>query len=189
VSKPTDKRQAVLDAALALFAERGFHGTAVPLIAERAKVGAGTIYRYFQSKEELVNELYFEWKTQIGSALTAHFPLGAPIRDQVVELIRRLAAFAEAHPTAIAFLELHHHGPYLDARNQALVERFNLPMLAMIERAQAQQLIKPIPAQALQALVQHALFGVWKEARTGRIRYSAELVEQVAECLWEAIRR
>jgi AcrR family transcriptional regulator len=42
-----DKREAILGAALELFAERGFHGTAVPQIADKAGVGAGTIYRYF----------------------------------------------------------------------------------------------------------------------------------------------
>ena len=45
-----DKREAILEAALELFAERGFHGTAVPLIAAKAHVGAGTIYRHFKDK-------------------------------------------------------------------------------------------------------------------------------------------
>jgi len=44
-----DKRETILAAALELFVERGFYGTAVPEIAERAGVGAGTIYRYFES--------------------------------------------------------------------------------------------------------------------------------------------
>ena len=51
--KKADKRRRILDAALGLFAERGFHGTAVPLVAGRAEVGAGTIYRFFESKEEI----------------------------------------------------------------------------------------------------------------------------------------
>ena len=55
-----DKREAIMAAALELFVERGFYGTAVPEIAERAGVGAGTIYRYFESKEALVNALYRE---------------------------------------------------------------------------------------------------------------------------------
>ena len=53
-----DKREAIMTAALELFVERGFFGTAVPEIADRAGVGAGTIYRYFESKEALVNEIY-----------------------------------------------------------------------------------------------------------------------------------
>jgi TetR/AcrR family transcriptional regulator, repressor of fatR-cypB operon len=53
----TGKREAILNAALQLFTEFGFHGTAMPQVAERAGVGAGTIYRYFTSKEALVNTL------------------------------------------------------------------------------------------------------------------------------------
>jgi len=45
-----DKQRQILDAALGLFAERGFHGTRVPLVAEAAGVATGTIYHYFDSK-------------------------------------------------------------------------------------------------------------------------------------------
>ena len=40
-----NKRDDIMEAALILFAERGYDGTTVPMIAEKAKVGAGTIYR------------------------------------------------------------------------------------------------------------------------------------------------
>src|SRR5262245_20911865 len=46
-----DKEEAILNAALELFVERGFHGTTVPSVAERAGVAPGTIYHYFASKE------------------------------------------------------------------------------------------------------------------------------------------
>src|SRR5712692_1439339 len=66
---PADKREAILDAALELFAERTFEGTPVPLIAERAGVAAGTIYRYFDGKEALVNALYRRCKGDLRSVL------------------------------------------------------------------------------------------------------------------------
>ncbi|MCJ7500817.1 TetR/AcrR family transcriptional regulator, partial [bacterium] len=53
-----DKRQAIMEAALDLFVELGFHGAPTSLIAKRAGVGVGTIYRYFQSKEELIHRIY-----------------------------------------------------------------------------------------------------------------------------------
>ena len=58
------KREAILDAALSLFAERGYHGTSVPSIAKRAGVGAGTLYRYFENKEKLVNALFLREKRE-----------------------------------------------------------------------------------------------------------------------------
>ena len=62
---PTDKREAILDAALHLFTERTFAACPVPLVAERAGVATGTIYRYFPSKEALVNEVYRRWKGEL----------------------------------------------------------------------------------------------------------------------------
>ena len=59
------KREAILRAALELFAERTFDGTPVPLIAERADVGAGTIYRYFASKEDIFREVVRDLNSRI----------------------------------------------------------------------------------------------------------------------------
>src|SRR5688572_8661145 len=101
---PEGKEAAILDAALALFAERGFHGTAVPLVAERAAVGAGTVYRYFASKEALVNAVYQLWKARLGRALLDEFPVDAPFRRQFHELWTRLVRFATRERAAFSFL-------------------------------------------------------------------------------------
>ena len=56
VAGPSTKGK-ILDAALEVFAEKGFHVATVDEIAERAGVGKGTLYRYFANKETLFNEL------------------------------------------------------------------------------------------------------------------------------------
>jgi len=48
-----DKRDDIVQAALELIAENGFHGAPMAMIADRAGVGAGTIYRYFENKDLL----------------------------------------------------------------------------------------------------------------------------------------
>jgi len=52
-SEDPDKRAAILDEAIRTFAEVGFRSADVQVIADRAGVGKGTIYRYFRSKEDL----------------------------------------------------------------------------------------------------------------------------------------
>ena len=51
------KKQAIMEAALAVISEKGYHPATVDEIAERAGVGKGTIYVYFKSKVALVSEL------------------------------------------------------------------------------------------------------------------------------------
>src|SRR3954463_7500014 len=99
------KRAAILDAAVELFAERGFHGTAVPLVAEKAGVGAGTLYRHFDSKEALVNALYQHWKGELGRRVMSDFPVSAPTREQFHTIWSRMVGFGIDFPQAIQFLE------------------------------------------------------------------------------------
>src|SRR5580698_3894904 len=64
-----DKRRKILDAALSEFAERGYHGVAVPEVADAAGVSTGTMYVYFDSKETLVNEVFRDAKGRLKTAL------------------------------------------------------------------------------------------------------------------------
>jgi AcrR family transcriptional regulator len=50
-------RERILDAALGVFSEKGFHVATMDEVADRAGVGKGTLYRYFANKEALFNEL------------------------------------------------------------------------------------------------------------------------------------
>lgn len=183
------KREAILAAALALFAERGFHGTAVPLVAEKAGVGAGTLYRYFAGKEALVNELFQHWKGRLGAALLEGFPVDASPRKQFHEYWRRMGRFAQEHPQGLTFLELHHHTPYLDARSRLVEETLLTTVRGFIERAQAQRAMKPIAPELLMALVYGAFVGLLKGCRAGYLELSPEVLKASENVMWEAIRR
>src|SRR5688572_8787293 len=120
VVRGDDKRERILDAALALFAQRGFHGTAVPEVADEAGVGAGTIYRYFESKESIVNALYQHWKQQALVRIFQEFPATGSVKEKSLALFTGWAWFVVENPTAASFLELHHHAPYLDETSRAI---------------------------------------------------------------------
>lgn len=189
MSSPHDKRDAILTAARDLFAERGFHGTAVPLIAARAGVGAGTIYRYFESKENLVNVVYRQCKTEMMQVLLDDFPAESPPRLQFRAFWHRLARFADRNPQSMAFLALHHHAPYLDEESIQLELRSLMPALTLIQVAQAQLVLKDVDAAALAALVTGAFHGLFQGAEQGLYTLDDQLLEITENCLWEAVRR
>jgi TetR/AcrR family transcriptional regulator, fatty acid metabolism regulator protein len=55
-----DKRRAILDAAVRVFARQGFHTCRVSDIADEAGVAYGLVYHYFASKDEVLNTLFSE---------------------------------------------------------------------------------------------------------------------------------
>ncbi|MBX3273761.1 MAG: TetR/AcrR family transcriptional regulator [Sandaracinaceae bacterium] len=187
MSAPT--RDAILDAALGVFAERGFHGASMPALAEAAGVGAGTPYRHFESKEALVNALYRRTKEALMGALLADFPFDATEREQFRVFFFRLVGFFRARPEAFDFLELHHHQPYLDADNLALEARSLAPVLAYFERARRARVTRAMPPEALTAIVWGLFASLWKAIRLGHLAPSDELWAQAEACAWDAVRR
>lgn len=57
VNRNPDKYQRILDAAVAVFADKGFFNARVADIADRANVADGTVYLYFKSKEEILRSV------------------------------------------------------------------------------------------------------------------------------------
>jgi TetR/AcrR family fatty acid metabolism transcriptional regulator len=84
-----DKRHLITEAAVAVFAERGFHQARVSDIARRAGVADGTIYLYFKNKEDLLLSI-FEEKMDI---MLAGLTDALANTDDPLERIRRFARF------------------------------------------------------------------------------------------------
>jgi AcrR family transcriptional regulator len=184
-----DKPEAILDAALELFVERGFHGTAVPLVAERAGVATGTLYHYFDSKEALVNALYRHWKGVIGARVIIGFPVDKPPREQFRIAWERMAEFVVAHPREFAFLELHHHRSYLDEQSLAMESQTRDFVTALVKKAQSELALKAGDPAILMAVGLGAFIGVFREALEGRIALTRKSLMAAEQCVWEAIRR
>lgn len=185
----SDKREAILEAALVLFAERGFYGTAVPAVAEKAKVGAGTIYRYFPSKEALVNALFQRHKQRLGAAMISGFPYEKPFREQFHHFWGAVCGYAAANPIALQFLELHHHGTYLDDQSRAIEQQLLGTAKSLVDGAIASQILKPVPGELLMAIVWGSFRALVQGGCEGLIKLDSAMISQAEACVWEAIRR
>jgi AcrR family transcriptional regulator len=84
-------RTAIIEAALALFRERGYEATTMRQIASRAGVSTGNAYYYFSSKEELIQEFYLighaEHLAASRAVLASQTELGARLRGTLRALI------------------------------------------------------------------------------------------------------
>jgi AcrR family transcriptional regulator len=185
--KEPAKRTAILDAALSLFVERTYDGTAMPLVAERAGVGAGTIYRYFDSKEALVNALYRRCQANLTYRIIDTAPQGAPARDLFHHIWWGLCEFAREEPEASAFLEMHHHELYLDKESIAQRNRVRAVCGKLILDAQALGEVRVAPPDILGFLVTGAYVGLLKAVGERGEVLTDDKIKLAEECVWKML--
>lgn len=182
-----DRRTALLDAALSLFAQRGFYGTAVPQIAERAGVGVGTLYRHFGDKEGLVNALY----QHLIGMMEAHYQAidhGLPFRARFRALFFGFMEFSARCPELIQFMEMRDHGSYLNDESWSTKANFIEKASVFVEDGQREGVLKPIAPKLALAII----WGIQMELIRGRgggwLTEDEIDLEAVERCCWEAVR-
>ncbi|PKN31068.1 MAG: TetR/AcrR family transcriptional regulator [Deltaproteobacteria bacterium HGW-Deltaproteobacteria-21] len=95
---PEEKRQRVLREAARLFAERGFSATDVAELAKRAGVSKGSLYTYFESKEDLYLHVCEDGLARSRSAVYGEMDPQWDIFRQVEHIFRQGIDFALKHP-------------------------------------------------------------------------------------------
>jgi len=81
--KSEDKRNAILDAATRVFAERGLTAAPTSEISKRARIAEGTLFTYFKTKDDLINALYREIKLELADAMMSGFPRRKSVRTRL----------------------------------------------------------------------------------------------------------
>ena len=96
--KSEDKRNAILDAATRLFAERGLAAAPTSEISRRADVAEGTLFTYFKTKDDLINSLYREIKLELADAMMSDFPRKKNVRTRLRHVWDRYVNWGIANP-------------------------------------------------------------------------------------------
>src|SRR6202790_2527857 len=96
--KSEDKRNAILDAATRLFAERGLTAAPTSKISKQAGVAEGTLFTYFETKDDLINALYREVKLELADAMMSDFPRKKNVRTKLRHVWDRYVNWGIANP-------------------------------------------------------------------------------------------
>jgi AcrR family transcriptional regulator len=149
-------RDAILDSAAALVAERGLSSVKMSRIAEKTGIGRATLYKYFSSVEAILTA----WHER---HVTSHLEHLAGVRDQAGTPVERLKAVLESYATIISH---EHHGTELAARlhrgehvARAQQHLRDLVRDLLLEGAKAGDLRNDVAPDELASYCLHALAG------------------------------
>lgn len=132
-ARRVDKRRAILDAATALFAERGFGGVSVQEIADAAETHKATVLYHFATKEALHEAVLDEALGAIAGVMR-EFLAGELSRERTAYLLDQNHTFFAEHPQYARLLERELLESAADAYLDRFIEPIYRPALRSLER-------------------------------------------------------
>jgi AcrR family transcriptional regulator len=187
-----EKRDEIVRAALELIAENGFHGAPMAMIAERANVGAGTIYRYFENKDLLITELYQDLEERMFPVILVGYTPEKTFRERFLHLGTALLRFFIENPLDFRYLEQFHNSPYgvEHRRDKILGEKEGCDVFRkLFDDGVCQQVIKDLPLVILFALSFGPLLAVARDHILGFIIMDEAMISQTVAACWDGIKR
>jgi len=186
-----DKRSAIIQAALELVGEHGFHGAPMAMVAQRAGVAAGTIYRYFESKDMLITEIYADLEKRLLAAVMEEYPEGRPVRERFLHMAKIIVHYSLSSPMEFRFLEQFHNSPFGAAhRRDKIFGKTDKDICTeLFDEARNEQIMKDLPLAVLFALAFGPLLDICRDHILGFLTLDDGLIGRAVEACWDAVKR
>lgn len=183
----SQKRKEILAAALKVVSQHGFHGASMAMIAEEAKSGAGTIYNYFSSKDDLIKTLFREIKAEYISAITHGIGVEMPLEQSFPIMWWNAIHFNLENPEKIAFSQQYHSSPYLDEDSIQGINEIMAPVIQPFYTAMQQGIIKQLPLPILETYTLDIIASLTIRHSRGEMVLDENLIEQTGKASWQAL--
>jgi TetR/AcrR family transcriptional regulator, fatty acid metabolism regulator protein len=172
----TDKRRVILDAAVRVFANQGFHTCRVADIADEAGVAYGLVYHYFSSKDEILDTLFLErWDLMLAAIAEADAEQPSP-REKLGAIAGFIIDSYRYDPDLmkVIIVEVTRAANTFGRTHLAKIREAYDQIAGIVERAQADGSFRPEIDPPFAAL---AFYGLIEQVLTEWI-FDSELLEE-----------
>jgi len=99
------RRRQIMRKAEALFSSKRFHEITLDEVALTARVGKGTIYRYFENKEDLYTQTVVSGLDELRELLERKDPVSAPFRGRLLTVCREISDFYQSRRSLFRMMQ------------------------------------------------------------------------------------
>ncbi len=184
------KRELLLDAALNLFTEKGFHGTPTSMIAKVAGVATGTLFHYFNTKEELINQLYLEIKSDMSESLAKGLEEKESIKEKMKLAWENWINWGINSKVQMRFFNQFGSSPFITKLTKEQgAQNFSFLFL-IFNKGIEQQVLKQMPADMLFMISHGSLMSTVIYFMENPDKFSDENCRQQAfDIYWDSIKK
>ncbi len=184
----TSKCEIILAATLKLLASKGFHGFSVRDVAKEAGVATGTLYLYFDDREDLINKLHGQIINRVAAELRATQQHGLSLAEQFKNLGQTFWQLFMREPEILLSKGQFDHLPPDLLRSLNEVARQELtPLFEFFSQGRDRALLKDLPDDILFSLGFEPIFEIARKRLLGLIDVDDDMLEKIVAASWEAI--
>lgn len=183
-----DKKEIILQTVLKLVNREGFYHLNMKNVATEAGIAAGTIYIYFSSKEQLINELYKKLVKDYHSAILSGYNPDNKFEENFRQMTSNAIGFYAENKDYFSFIEQYTYSPFLF--KETLEESLTIlePLKKLLQQAKQNNEVKNLPDELLLSLVSGPITSMMRLFIAGKADLSQELLrKQLIEACWKSI--
>ncbi|WP_256871022.1 TetR/AcrR family transcriptional regulator [Shewanella sp. Scap07] len=182
-----NKQDRILRAAEKIIANGGIQGLSMQHVANEAGVAAGTIYRYFKDKNELILTLRRDVLAQVAEAILEDHDQGN-LEQRFKRIWMKMYHYGKQRTPANLSYEQYAHLPESNTDEIRQIElQLFAPLLHLFEEGLKQGSIQPLHPRALYALSMEPAMTLARAIRRGLIEYQTEEIDLACELCWQSI--
>ena len=183
-SETADKRKAILQTTLELIRQYGLQGTPISLIAKNANVAAGTIYHYFESKEQLICALYQYNRERVVSVISAALKGDDRYKDKFFRVWNSLYQFYVHEPNVLIFFEQFVNSPF---NVDKYPNHFRGELYDFLSEGIKQKVVRSLKPEILLVLLMGSINASAKLHLFGKVPLTKQDLNRITEILWDGI--
>lgn len=184
------KKVQILESALELIRENGFHGSPISQVAKHAGVAAGTVYTYFESKDEMILEIYRYVKSELMKEISKKDDPKKNFEERFFDFWNNLILLYQEKPAFQSFLDQFSSSPYNTDALQLEVDKWGEWMEAFFKEGIDSGELRPLSPKILYMMVMGSAislirFTTYFKAMTAP---SAKDLHLIPKMVWDGIK-
>lgn len=182
-----NKRELIFNATEKIIATKGLQGLSMQQIANEAGVAAGTIYRYFKDKDELINELRKSVLRVVAGHILIDCDKGT-IEQRFKRIWFNIVDFGRQRTQANLSYEQYIHLPGIDSDPHQTYEKATFEQLhSLFEEGKQQALFHALSNKTLFAISLEPAVALGRSIRRGQLAYNKAELELACNLCWQAL--
>ncbi|WP_038175595.1 MULTISPECIES: TetR/AcrR family transcriptional regulator [Vibrio] len=183
-----DKRQKIIDAAEKLIAESGFHGLSMHKLAREAGVAAGTIYRYFSDKEDLLQQVRLTVCQRNAEIIQRDVDDNMPLKQRFRKMWLNIFDLSRSNIESLKNRAQYDSLPCVRSHETKEIESQMFHKVdKMFSEGRDQRVFKSLDNSVLAALSLEVSVTLARKQSLGYYHLDQEAIEAAIEASWDAI--